>query len=235
MPTALQTRRATELVTAAALNEVLALVRVMRSPDQGRRLAFSTIPAVIEHYGSGAAALAVDAFDERRAEVNPPGRYRAVPFILPEKSKTDRAIAWATEPLYQQDRFADALERELQSRLSTITANGVANAGRNTTLGNIRADKASVGWRRVTGGHGCPFCRMLAARGAVFRDETSARFGAHDNCDCQAQAVFQGEVITEVNAIEYMASRRSRSRRQKDELNAYLRRNWSDENADLYE
>lgn len=235
MPTAEQTRQATQLVTAAALSEVEALVRAMRFPDQGRRLAFSTVPAVIEHYGSGAAALAVDAFDERRAQVGVPGDYAARMFTTGSKVKLDRSIAWATDPLYQQDRFADAFERELTRRLSTVTANGVANAGRNTTIGNIRADAQALGWKRVTGGHGCPFCRMLASRGAVYRDETTARFGAHDNCDCSAQAVFDGEVVKELNAIEYMASRRTRTRKQKDDLNAYLRRNWSDENADLYE
>jgi hypothetical protein len=235
MPTPEQTRFATQLVSTAAQREVEVLVRAMVRPDQGRHLAFSTIPGVIEHYGSGAAALAVDAFDERRAQVGAAGRYAARPFILGSKSKLDRAIAWATEPLYVPDAFRDAVQRELTSRLTTVTANGVADAGRNTTIGNIHADDQAVGWKRITGGHGCPFCRMLASRGAVYRDETSARFGAHDNCDCSAQAVFQGEVVKELNAIEFMASRRSRSRAQKDELNAYLRRNWSDENADLYD
>ena len=223
-------------MTLAAVREVQELARRMRRPDPGRHLAFMTVPALIDHYGAGAAALAVDAYDEKRAAAGVPGRFSARPFVTELDDKMRRKIAWATEPLYQQDRFQEALERELASRLSTVVSAGVAGAGRNTTTGNLKRDRATVGWRRVTGGHGCPFCRMLAARGAVYRKDITARFAAHDHCDCTAEAVFRGEVIEEADVFQYsMAEKRSKSPEERRKLTEYLNRNWSDENADLYD
>lgn len=229
MPTAEQTRSAVALVTAAAVSEVGALVRAMNSPDQGRRLAFSTVPAVIEHYGLGTAALAVDAYDEKRALFDLSEAYSARPFVTLDEEKLFNAIAWATDPLYDAT-FADSFVEEMTKRFRDVVSDGVSNAGRSTTIGNVRADPAGVGWRRVTGGHGCDFCRMLASRGAVYRKEVTATFAAHDNCDCTAEAYFQGEKIREADAIQYMASKRTRTRAEKDALNEYVR-DWSDDVA----
>lgn len=229
MPTAEQTRAATALVTAAAVSEVGSLIRAMKSPDQGRRLAFSTVPAVIEHYGLGSSALAVDAYDEKRAMLDLGSAYVARPFVTLDEGKLFNAIAWATDPLYDE-RFAGSFITEMDKRFRDVVSDGVSGAGRSTMIGNVRADPAGVGWRRVTGGHGCDFCRMLASRGAVYRKEVTATFAAHDNCDCMAEAFFEGEKIREANTIQYMASKRSRTPEEKAALNEYVR-DWSDDVA----
>lgn len=229
MPTAQETRAATALVTAAAIEEVEALILAMSSPDQGRRLAFSTVPAVIEHYGLGAALLAVDAYDEKRARFDLSASFQAQPFVTLDQEKLFNSIAWATDPLYD-DKFADSLVEEMNKRFRDVVSDGVADAGRSTTLGNVRDDPAALGWARVTGGHGCDFCRMLASRGAVYRKEITATFAAHDNCDCTAEAYFQGEKVREADVMQYMASKRTRSRAEKDALNEYVR-DWSDDVA----
>lgn len=227
MPTAEQTRAATALVTAAAVDEVAALVLAMNSPDQGRRLAFSTVPSVIDYYGSGAALLAVDAYDEKRAQFDLSTPFEAEPFVTLDEEKLFASIAWATAPLYVEKRAVD-VAGTVAARFRDVVSDGVANAGRSTTIGNVRADPASAGWRRVTGGHGCDFCRMLASRGAVYRKEITAVFAAHDNCDCTAEAYFRGEKFREADVMQYMASKRSRTRAEKDALNEYVR-DWSDD------
>jgi hypothetical protein len=45
-----------------------------------------------------------------------------------------------------------------------------------------------TGYRRVTGGNACPFCSMLAGRGAVYRLDTSS-FLSHKHCHCTAEPV----------------------------------------------
>lgn len=71
------------------------------------------------------------------------------------------------------------------------TASGLVLAGgRQTILRTTAEDPASSGrWRRVPGPDACPFCQMLADRGAVFRDDT-ADFSAHDHCGCSAEPEF---------------------------------------------
>lgn len=64
------------------------------------------------------------------------------------------------------------------------------NGGRETLLNTMRADRASVGWRRVTSGNPCKFCSMLASRGGVY-SATTADFEAHDGCSCSAEPVWR--------------------------------------------
>lgn len=59
------------------------------------------------------------------------------------------------------------------------------NGGRETII------KSAVGYRRVTSGKPCPFCAMLASRGAVYGSEASAGFLAHDGCNCHPEPVFR--------------------------------------------
>ena len=63
---------------------------------------------------------------------------------------------------------------------------------------NVRADEAAVGWRRNARTGACPFCLMLADRGAVYRKESTANFSAHSagprgggNCRCTVVPVFK--------------------------------------------
>jgi hypothetical protein len=49
-----------------------------------------------------------------------------------------------------------------------------------------------VGWQRVASDNACAFCEMLAARGAVYSEE-SADFEAHDGCTCTVEPVWRRE------------------------------------------
>lgn len=48
--------------------------------------------------------------------------------------------------------------------------------GRDLLEETARADRAVVGWARVTDGDPCHFCALLASRGAVYRSAWSARY-----------------------------------------------------------
>ena len=63
----------------------------------------------------------------------------------------------------------------------------VLNAGRETVNETIRADDKATGWRRVLGGGGCDFCRLLAGR-VYPRD--NADFEAHGKCGCTSEPVY---------------------------------------------
>jgi hypothetical protein len=63
----------------------------------------------------------------------------------------------------------------------------VLNAGRDTVNQTVRADDQATGWRRILGGGGCDFCKLLAGR--VYPSD-NAGFDAHDKCGCTSEPVY---------------------------------------------
>lgn len=71
---------------------------------------------------------------------------------------------------------------------ATSAAAGMRHAldgGRQTIVDTVKEDRRAAGWTRITSGNACPFCEMLAGRGAVYGAE-SGDFQAHDHCSCSA-------------------------------------------------
>ena len=69
---------------------------------------------------------------------------------------------------------------------------------------------------------------MLSDRGAVYRDDT-VRFAAHTHCHCTAAPVFKGgESGPEASVVQYVASKRRPSQRDRDKVRKYLAENYGD-------
>lgn len=217
MPTASESRAALTLVADEAVAAVLQLVR--RGASRGELL--EDVPGVLEYYALGTSALAADFYDEEREQAHARGRYRAEPVILDRMEKIGRAVAWATAPLLDDDNATTS------SRLAEVIQLEAARPYRDTILTNQERDPAAVGWRRITRGDGCKLCRMLAARGAVYRQST-ARFAAHGHCNCSAAPVFDGQDGEEASALQYVASRRRTSAKDRERLRTYLNENYPD-------
>jgi hypothetical protein len=217
MPTARESQAALKLVTGAAVATAdRVLTSLSGSPQAQRAVLLETIPEVIAYYADGSAALGADFYDDQRELAGvTSSRFTAEPIVLDRTVKTRRAIAWASEPLFAPMTVTTS------QRLSGVVQNEVARPYRDTITVNSGKDPASVGWRRVTN-QCCGFCKMLAARGAVFRQST-ARFASHPHCDCTAEPVFEGQAIgPEADVMQYTASKRSRTPAQKADLRAYL-------------
>jgi hypothetical protein len=75
----------------------------------------------------------------------------------------------------------------------------IADAGRGTIRENVLSDEQAEAWRRITDGHPCGFCAMLAGRGAVYKSETTAGRGAHDpyhdHCLCTVAPQFVQKLV----------------------------------------
>lgn len=215
MVTALESKAALELVTEEAVATATAFLMSTSGSWESRRAdVLEVVPDVIGAYGLGAAALAADFYDDSRVAVGLSG-YVAVPIVLDRTVKVRRGLAWASQPL-QVDDWDLALKR-----LTEIVQPEVARSYRDTVVGNSREDKKCVGWRRITTG-GCGFCLMLAANGAVYKSDT-VDFAAHPHCGCTAAPVFVGgEVGPEASVIQYMASGRRRSEREKADVRKWV-------------
>ena len=107
---------------------------------------------------------------------------------------------------FQRALRAGATPQQALDR-SAVTLSGSASrlaldGGRTTVDESVRRDDAAIGWIRLTDADPCPWCLMLAGRGAVFHSaasagrEKNAQFIGdgeakwHDHCGCTALPVW---------------------------------------------
>jgi len=216
MPTARESRRALQLVTRQAVATAVALAAAVSGPPELRRAAMlEGVPDIIGMYADGSSALAADFYEEERARAQVHTPFTPV-LVVPDRTvKIRTAVAWASAPWFTE------VATSVDERLAEVVQLEVARAYRDTITTNRKRDPEAVGWRRVTNG-GCALCRMLADRGAVYRQET-ARFAAHPHCNCGAQPVFSTNDTGETaSAMQYVASQRKRTPKQQAALRDYL-------------
>jgi hypothetical protein len=84
------------------------------------------------------------------------------------------------------DPLGDALVR-----ISGAASRHALDGGRDAIGAYVRAEH--FGYRRITAANACPFCRMLAGRGAVYGRET-VNFRSHDHCSCTSEPVLRPRV-----------------------------------------
>lgn len=217
MVTALQSKAALRIVTDESVDTAVGLLTALNgSPDAKRAALLNGVPAIIGYFAEGSAALAVDFYEEERIRAGVKDKTFVTEFVINDRTvKIRRGVAWASDPLFSDD------EETASKRLAEIVQLETSTPYRDTITTNRKNDPQSVGWRRITTG-GCRFCRLLADRGAVYREST-VRFAAHPHCHCTAQPVFvENDPGTEVGVMQYTASRRSKTPAQKAALRNYL-------------
>lgn len=137
--------------------------------------------ALIHSYAQTSAVLAGRFYLAERSAAGVAGRF-TVPFAPPpSQDQVKASLSYAASSLYGNPEPA-----VFDSVLAGVAQRLVVNAGRQTVLRSIQADRRAQGWSRETEGDACPFCLLLAGRGAVYRSETTADFQAHDHCECLA-------------------------------------------------
>lgn len=155
--------------------------------DEARDGLLEVLPALVEVYGSAAASLAADWYEDLREAEQVRGRFRAEVADLPDRSRTDALARWSVGVLYGPDVKFDIAYSLAAGGLQRI----IANASRYTVTRSAIRDRQADGWQRVGFGEDCAFCTMLVARGAVY-EEATVDFASHDNCDCAAVPAFGG-------------------------------------------
>lgn len=148
------------------------------------------LSALTESYGSAAASLGADWYDDLREEAEVRGRFRAIVANLPDAGRIQALAGWAVGPLFGADPDGAAALDRAAGGLQRI----IFDADRETVMRSSIADPAAVGWQR-TGEGACPFCRMLIGRGAVY-SESTVTFKSHDNCRCGALPDFDSPRLT---------------------------------------
>jgi len=91
-----------------------------------------------------------------------------------------------------------------------------------TVRATVEADRQARGYTRVTAAEPCAFCAMLAARGPVYRTQSSASFRAHDHCACTAEPLYR-EYTPEPNVQQWADLYDRTAKGTPDPLNAFRR------------
>jgi hypothetical protein len=198
-----------------AQNDLRILFSQADSADEIRDALRDVLPRLVPYYGSAAAALAADWYDDLRDEFGTPGRFRAIPAAyVADEGRTESLARWAVAPMYQ----AEPDKATAFAKTWGATQMLIADAARETVIGSIRHDPRAGGWSRATDGDACKFCQDIAGRGAVYNAET-ADFGSHDKCGCVAVPAFGA--VRDVKP--YTPSQRFRSQSARDAHNARTR------------
>jgi hypothetical protein len=233
-----QVRDGLLLVTAAGAGELRTVAATAdQTPTAVRDALFIAAPLIVSDYGNAAATLAADWYEELRDAASPSRAYAPRLVVPLDENSLSTSVAVATQPLYDFERelqgMTQAMEADFQKALEESVAameaeiqKEIAAGFRETITENAADDPDAAGWQRFTRDGGCKFCRMLAAKGAVFTEKT-ARFAAHTHCNCLAGPSFDPNA-PKADAMQYLASKRKRSDADKAKLRAYLNAHFPD-------
>lgn len=154
---------------------------------------------VTNYHGQSSQAAAAFYRQARRQalDVTTPG---SVVRLAPDPSPEwlTRALGYAAPGMLTREAAQPG------TALSTTlgTASRIAlDGGRTTVLGTVKHDPRAVGYYRVTDGHPCAFCALLASRGVVYKKDT-AGFQAHNDCGCSGAPAFsRSQEIPEISRV----------------------------------
>lgn len=225
-----------EFLLERALSDLASSWVVTADPVATRDALEEILPGLVDLYGSAAATLGADWYDDLRDEANVKSRFRAVPAELPDAGLFESLVGWGTTPLFvgspeldeggnvvRQPKLGDSDFvpdlQAVQERVAGGLQKAVADMDRKTVIGSLTRDPAGRGWSRRTTGKSCPFCIEIAARGAVFSART-ANFASHNRCDCIAFPVIGDDPRP---VLPYTPAERFRTQAQRDANNARIR------------
>lgn len=229
-----QVRSGLTLVTSAAQADLRTVTAEVppEEPATLRAALFAAAPLVVSDYSDGAAALALDWFEELREEARPPRPFTPTPVRLVTDEDVTAMVARTSEPLYHyiEDPAPEVdLDQVVADTLRAIEAEiqlEIAAAFRDTMTENADEDLDAVGWQRFARPGACKFCLALSARGAVYT-RSSVRFAAHTDCSCLAGPSYDADA-PKASVIQYQASSRQRSAADRARLREYLNATFPD-------
>jgi hypothetical protein len=173
------------------------------------------VNAVVARYSQVAATLAADFYDGEREAAGVPGAFTVPLADAPPDEQTSNSLRWATKDLWPRNE-ADATvvqQEPLDARLDAamvkadaVTQKLVADRGRATLRQAVDGDPQAVAYARAAALGACFFCKLMASRGAVYRNAQTAGRDAndlfsgdasvvkfHNDCHCAIVPVFRGQ------------------------------------------
>lgn len=163
----------------------------------------TAVRALVATYGQASATLSADYYEAERIAALVTGRF-TVPLLGPAPDEQVTAsLRWAMKDVWARDpgdpATTEAQQQPLDVRLEqaekkaeAVAQKLVTDQGRGTVQGAVRQDRQAVAWARSAALGACAFCKLLALRGAVYKQDT-VDFRSHDGCHCGAIPIFKGQ------------------------------------------
>jgi hypothetical protein len=161
----------------------------------------TAMQAVIDQYATTSAALGAEFYDGQRELAGVTDSFTVPVADPPPAERTESSLRWATKDVWDRppEQATDAQLQPLETRLEQaekkaeqVAQKLVADAGRDTVRESVRRDRQATAWARSAALGACAFCKLLASRGSVFKQDT-VKFRAHDGCHCGVIPVFRGQ------------------------------------------
>lgn len=149
----------------------------LTKPETARNELLEFVPYLVGEYGTIAADVAADWYDNVRAADLVGGRFRAIAFVPDQTEAAEGTVRRAAGAL-----FTDQPDAALLSLLGPAGKYALSGS-RDTVAGSALADPYAAGWQRIVRADACDFCRALAGAGEIYRDPD---FPSHGNCNCAA-------------------------------------------------
>ncbi|MFE9855598.1 hypothetical protein [Streptomyces sp. NPDC005780] len=164
---------------------------------------FTAMQEVVDQYARTSAALGAEFYDAQRTAAGVLDSFTVPVLDPPPAEQTESSLRWATKDVWERDpddpRTTEAQRQPLDVRLEqaekkaeAVAQKLVADTGRGTVQEAVRQDRQATAWARAAALGACAFCKMLAVRGAVYKQDT-ADFQAHDGCHCGVLPIFRGQ------------------------------------------
>lgn len=169
---------------------------------------FDAYPEMIDPYIAAAGQLTAEWYDSLN-----PGVFPVETAPPPARAALLANAYWASTQPDTTQALSGAAQRQ------------VFGASRDTVLHNAAREK--VRFARYASATACPWCRVLATRGAVYHTDASAAAG-HDNCHCIAVPVRSGNPYTPPDYVDTWTDDYEQARREVggnlDDIVNYLRK-----------
>lgn len=146
--------------------------------------------ALIQARGATSAGIAAAYYDAQRIAAGVPGNPTVrIADVAPAEEIIGSLLVTgpATAGRLVALQRTDAAETVL-TRVAGTVGRFVLDAGRDTLMQSVKADRQAAGYSRVTSGRACDFCSELA--GVVWTVEERADFSAHDHCSCMVAPAY---------------------------------------------
>lgn len=157
----------------------------LNKPELVRDALLEYLPILTDQYGSVAATMAADWYDELRGDSGASGRFRALTAPSVPSEAVEDKVRFLASHLWTPDPAA------MLGGLLVAADKYVKQPGRDTMASNARRE--GVRWARVpTGKKTCTWCLILASRDAVYSTKKSAGGDGHKfhgACDCVATRI----------------------------------------------
>ena len=220
MPSPAESREALIGLTRLAEADLRRLwIRIANQPpDAVRDALMDVLPLLADEYGTAAAVMAADEYNDLRLIAEAAGLFQAEPVAPPTSARFEALARWGVDPL-----FGDAPDTAAAlTRIAGGMQRSIADMHRETVVQSSQLDPAALGWRRIGHGGNCGFCNMLIGRGDVYSQKGVA-FKSHDHCNCSAAAVFRGEDVAYASDLQRRVSQRkvSDATRKKNNQRVY--------------